>query len=75
MSKYAKIGKEGRILFPIDIRRKFNIKDGGKVIFEEDGDNIIIKPYVFPCKICDSFEDVNTEIQVCAKCIEKIKNL
>ena len=29
MSKYAKIGKEGRILFPIDSRRKYNIKDGG----------------------------------------------
>ncbi|HVI39392.1 MAG TPA: AbrB/MazE/SpoVT family DNA-binding domain-containing protein [Anaerovoracaceae bacterium] len=37
----AKITNGGQITIPITIREKLGLKDGDKVIFIEDGDNII----------------------------------
>jgi bifunctional DNA-binding transcriptional regulator/antitoxin component of YhaV-PrlF toxin-antitoxin module len=38
----AKIIEGGQITIPIDIQKKLGVRDGGKVIFIEDGDRIII---------------------------------
>lgn len=37
----AKITSRGQITIPIDIRKKLGLKEGDKVIFIEEGDNII----------------------------------
>ncbi|MTI96669.1 MAG: AbrB/MazE/SpoVT family DNA-binding domain-containing protein [Firmicutes bacterium] len=37
----AKITSRGQITIPIDIRKKLGLREGDKVIFIEDGDNII----------------------------------
>lgn len=37
----AKITSKGQITIPIEIRRKLNLKDGDKVIFIEQGDQIV----------------------------------
>lgn len=37
----AKITSRGQIMIPIDVRKKLGLKEGGKVIFIEEGDNII----------------------------------
>lgn len=37
----AKITSRGQITIPIDVRKKLALKEGDKVIFIEDGDNII----------------------------------
>jgi len=38
----AKVTSKGQITIPIDVRRKLGIKEGDKVLFEEDGDRIFI---------------------------------
>ena len=38
----AKITSRGQITIPIDIRKKLGVKEGDKVIFIEDGNNIIV---------------------------------
>ncbi len=38
------VGKKGQVTIPKDIREKFGIKEGTKVIFEVRGDEIILKP-------------------------------
>ena len=41
----AKITSKGQITLPINIRRKLNLQDGGKVAFiEQDGTYIIANP-------------------------------
>ena len=41
----AKITSKGQITLPIQIRRKLNLKDGGKVAFiEQDGIYAIVNP-------------------------------
>ena len=38
------VGKKGQVTIPKDIREKFGIKEGTKIIFEVRGDEIILKP-------------------------------
>jgi len=38
-----KIGSKGQVVIPSVFRKNFNIKPGDKVIFESDGDKLIIK--------------------------------
>ncbi len=38
------VGKKGQVTIPKEIREKFGIKEGTKVVFEVKGDEIIIKP-------------------------------
>ena len=38
----AKITSKGQITLPIEIRRRLGVKDGDKVAFVEQGDNIVI---------------------------------
>ena len=68
----AKITSKGQITLPINIRRKLNLQDGGKVAFIEQGDTYTI---VNPLKLAienaqKAFEgeaeryDLNTEDDV-----------
>ena len=38
----AKLTSKGQITIPLDIRKKLEVTTGDKVVFIEDGDNIII---------------------------------
>ena len=38
----AKISVNGRVTIPIEIRRRLGLKEGDKVVFVENGDNIIL---------------------------------
>ncbi len=37
------VGSKGQVVIPSVFRKNFNIKPGDKVIFESDGDKLIIK--------------------------------
>ena len=38
------VGKKGQVSIPKEIREKFGIKEGTKVVFEVRGNEIVIKP-------------------------------
>lgn len=38
----ARISVKGQVTIPIEIRKKLGLKEGDKVVFMEQGDNIII---------------------------------
>ncbi|MFW6029707.1 MAG: AbrB/MazE/SpoVT family DNA-binding domain-containing protein [Halanaerobiales bacterium] len=38
----ARISSKGQITIPIEIRKKLNLKEGDKVLFVEEGDNIFV---------------------------------
>jgi AbrB family looped-hinge helix DNA binding protein len=40
----SKITSKGQITLPVSIRRLLNLKEGGIVVFEGDGDRIVLKP-------------------------------
>ena len=38
------VGKKGQVTIPKEIRERFGLKEGEKVVFEVRGDEIVIKP-------------------------------
>ena len=38
----ARISSKGQITIPIEIRKKLNLKEGDKVLFIEQGDNVFV---------------------------------
>ena len=42
----CKIGRNGTVVIPAKMRRRFGIKDGGLVIVEETADGLSIRPAV-----------------------------
>jgi len=38
------VGKKGQVTIPKEIREKFGLREGEKVVFEVRGDEIVIKP-------------------------------
>ena len=38
-----KVGPKGQVVIPSVFRKNFNIRSGDKVIFESDGDKLVIK--------------------------------
>ena len=46
MMETCKIGRNGTVVIPARMRRRFGIKDGGLVIVEETADGLSIRPAV-----------------------------
>jgi len=41
---YSKITKKGQTTIPVQFRRKYNLREGSLVVFEETEGGLIIKP-------------------------------
>ncbi len=70
-----RIDHVGRIVLPMELRRKFDLKDDetSMEIFVED-DKIILKKYEPACIFCGSADNVVDYMhkKVCRDCIEKL---
>jgi len=65
----------GRIVLPTEVRAKLGAETGATLNIYEDGNNIVIGNSLPYCKLCGSSENINSEVYLCADCIEKIKNI
>lgn len=45
MSYHAKLIKGGKIVIPVELRREFGLKDGDTLVFEREGNSLVIKTY------------------------------
>ena len=67
----------GRIVIPMQLRKKLNIVEkGSKVELFSDGDQIILKKAVEDCIFCKAEEEL-TEFEVkfiCKACLDKLKS-
>ena len=45
MTHPAKLIKGGKIVIPAELRRELGLKDGDSLVFERDGDSLVIKTY------------------------------
>lgn len=65
----------GRIVLPIEVRRRLelNAKDGVEIFVEKD--RVIMKKYAPCCIFCGDAEDVVffKEKRICRQCLESIK--
>lgn len=45
MSYHAKLIKGGKVVIPAELRREFGFNDGDSLVFERDGDQLVLKSY------------------------------
>ena len=72
-----RIDELGRIVLPIELRNKMDIKTKDSVEIFVDEDKIVLKKYTPACVFCGSADDVvsyNNKL-ICRKCIEELTNL
>ena len=76
MTEYVrKIDKLGRIVIPMEYRKKAGLEIDDEASITEENGRIVIARKTPSCKICGSEENLNKEFSLCKKCIDKIKNL
>ena len=68
------IDKLGRVVIPIKIRRKLNLKPTSKVLIYLDGDKIVITATESHCAICGEKITHKRAIRLCDNCIAVIRD-
>ena len=71
--KETKIDKLGRIVIPIDFRRRLNLNAGDFVQLRFEDNTVLIKPKNAACKLCNTPIEKHSPIPLCKGCIAKIK--
>lgn len=67
----------GRIVIPMEIRNRFNIKEKDPMEIYVDSNSIILKKYEPNCLFCGETKDLvefNNKI-ICKKCISKLQRI
>ena len=68
------IDKLGRIVIPINLRKKYNLSTGMEVRFVELGGEIAIIPNNPTCRLCKKDLPEINNLSLCRECVTKIKN-
>ncbi|ERI08394.1 AbrB/MazE/SpoVT family DNA-binding domain-containing protein [Aneurinibacillus aneurinilyticus] len=66
----------GRIVFPMEVRKKLGIHHGDGMEIFVDGKQIILQKYTPGCIFCDSIEDISEYKgrKICDSCLTEMKN-
>ena len=67
-----KVDKLGRIVIPMELRKKYKLNEGSSVTFIDNGDGVTVIPSDPFCKICKSKISDSATIPVCDDCIKRI---
>ena len=69
-----KVDELGRVVIPIELRNKFDIKIKDPIEIFVDGSSIVLKKYEPNCIFCGNSKELidYNEKLVCKKCAEKI---
>ena len=65
----------GRIVIPMEVRRRFAININDPVEIYVEGEKIILRKYVPTCYFCSDESDISTykNINICKNCINELK--
>lgn len=71
-----KVDELGRVVLPVELRRKFDIDEKDSIEIYTDGDSIILKKYEPSCIFCGKSAEIFnfSGKNICRECAEKIKN-
>ncbi len=70
-----KVDELGRIVLPIETRKRMELSSGDGVEIFVEKDRVILKKYEPSCIFCGDADDVVTykEKKICRKCLEELK--
>lgn len=68
------VSEKGQVVIPKDVRKKLGIKSGSDIVFEIEGDKIIIKKKMSPTEFVEDFGRVPKRLKkaISAKEIRRI---
>lgn len=71
-----RIDELGRVVIPIEIREKFNIKEKDPLEIYVDNQFIMLKKHEDTCVFCGKVENLQSfkNKMICNKCLNDIKN-
>lgn len=74
-SAFRKIDELGRIVIPIDIRRKLGVNNGESLEISLQNDTVMLKKHHESCIFCFGSENLTSfeGKMICSKCIDKLK--
>lgn len=70
-----KVDKLGRIVIPMEMRKKYGLLEGSDIKFEDIECGILVKSAISFCRICNTNIPKKSEVPLCEKCISMVKNL
>ena len=65
----------GRVVIPIDIRRKLDLKPDSRVSVTVNEDSVVITPLKRRCALCGKGLMVECSIRLCSDCIRLVKTV
>ena len=68
-----KVDKLGRVVLPIQMRKKLDLKESDELSVLLNDDCIIIKKQSQFCKICGKSQIDIAEFSICRTCFERVK--
>ena len=66
-----KVDKLGRIVIPLELRKKYGLTEGADVEFFDSGYGVTVRASDSFCKICNGKLTENRSIPLCDGCIQK----
>jgi len=68
-----KVDNLGRIVIPKELRKKYGLKEGADITFEEFGSGILVKACEGLCRLCGiEIRDDEGDIPLCKSCVDRI---
>jgi transcriptional pleiotropic regulator of transition state genes len=67
-----KVDKLGRIVIPMELRKKYGLSEGASIDFSDSGDGIVVKALVNQCKICQDTLPDDTDFPLCELCAKRL---
>ena len=73
----CKIDNLGRIVIPVRLRRKYDLKQGDTLEIFTENENIVLRRYIASCTFCGNEDDLceMNDKYICRDCIEKLSEM
>ena len=70
-----KVDKLGRIVIPMELRKKYGLTEGADVEFFDSGYGVTVRASDSFCKICNAKIEDGQKLALCSECIlEAVRN-
>ena len=73
--KTAKIDMLGRVVIPVNYRKRLNLQSGSNVIISLFQNSVVLTPSVKACKLCGQTVFDGAPVELCEECIHRVKAL
>ncbi len=72
-----KLDELGRIVIPMEIRKKLDIEQKDPIEIYLDGNSIVLRKYEVGCIFCNNSKDLNhfKDKFICKKCLQKLQEI